>query len=84
MYFESEKLGFSRDDVYAALKENDIFSRKYFYPAINDLDCYKGLEGSTPVAHEVSLNILCLPIYEGLTKEEIDIVCDVIIRKLHL
>ena len=38
VYFDREKLGFSRDDVYAILRENDIFSRKYFYPAVNELE----------------------------------------------
>lgn len=78
VYFDYKKLGFNRDDVNAALRKKDIFPRKYFYPAINDLDCYKGLGHSTPLAHEVSLNILCLPIYEGLSNDEVDMVCDVI------
>lgn len=79
VYFDREKLGFTRDDVCRKLKEDDIYSRKYFYPAINDLECYKNIGGETPIAHEVSLNILCLPIYEGLSIEEVDSICDRII-----
>jgi dTDP-4-amino-4,6-dideoxygalactose transaminase len=80
VYFNANKLGFNRDDVYGALRENDIYARKYFYPAVNDLDCYKDMDGvSTPIAHDVSLNILTLPIYEGLALEDVDRICDVIL-----
>lgn len=80
VYFDSSILGFNRDDVYRALRENDIYARKYFYPAVNDLDCYKELkEPSTPIAHDVSLNILTLPIYEGLSMDDIDRICEVIL-----
>ena len=78
--FDKNVLGFSRDDVYAELRVHDIYSRKYFYPAVNDLDCYQHLkEQKTPVAHDVSLNILTLPIYEGLAAEDVDQICDVIL-----
>ena len=80
VYFERETLGYSRDDVYRTLRENDIYARKYFYPAVNDLDCYKKVGGKdTPVAHDVSLNILTLPIYEGLSLDDVDRICDVIV-----
>lgn len=80
VYFDPEILGYSRDDVYAELHENDIYARKYFYPAINDLECYRKSDGiQTPVAHDVSLNILTLPVYEGLSVEDVDRVCDVIL-----
>ena len=80
VYFNANMLGFNRDDVYGALRENDIYARKYFYPAVNDLDCYKDMDGAaTPIAHDVSLNILTLPIYEGLALEDVDRICDVIL-----
>ncbi len=78
VYFDSSILGFGRNDVYGALREQDIYSRKYFYPAVNDLECYRG-SNRTPVAHDVSLNILTLPIYEGLSLEDVDRICDVIL-----
>lgn len=80
VYFDRSVLGFSRDDVHSVLRENDIYARKYFYPATNELECYKGLGGpATPVAHDVSMNILTLPIYEGLAMEDVDRICDVIV-----
>ncbi len=81
VYFDRSVFKKSRDDVYAELKENDIYARKYFYPAINELDCYKNLTSSnTPIAHDASKNILTLPIYEGLSLEDVDLICDIILR----
>ena len=80
VYFDHHILGFSRDDVYGALREHDIYSREYFYPAVNELDCYKEMNiHATPIAHDVSLNILTLPIYEGLAWDDVDRICDVIL-----
>lgn len=80
VYFDQNILNFSRDDVYNALREKEIYSRKYFYPAVNDLDCYKNLkEQKTPLAHDVSMNILTLPIYESLSMDSVDQICDVIL-----
>lgn len=79
--FNEEMFGKSRDEVYLTLRENNIYSRKYFYPAINDLDCYtKYSVQKTPIAHKVSMNILTLPIYEGLLVEDIDSICSIIMR----
>lgn len=82
VYFDKEEFGRDRNDVYAALRENDIYARKYFYPAVNDLDCYKGTDtNETPIAHDVSMNILTLPIYEGLAMDDVDRICDIILKK---
>ena len=78
VYFDRDVLGYDRNDVYGALREQEIYARKYFYPAVNDLDCYRG-SNETPIAHDVSLNILTLPIYEGLALEDVDRICDVIL-----
>jgi Predicted pyridoxal phosphate-dependent enzyme apparently involved in regulation of cell wall biogenesis len=81
IYFDKEVFGKSRDEVLAQLKEKDIFARKYFYPATNELTSYKGIyRGDTPVAHNVSLNILTLPMYEELALEDVDRICDVILK----
>ena len=79
VYFDAEKFGKNRDEVYEALRENDIFARKYFYPAVNDMECYSNLNNlDTPIAHDVSMNILTLPLYEELKMEEVDKICEII------
>lgn len=81
VYFDKQELGKSRDDVFEQLKEQDIFARKYFYPAINELSCYADqFDQNTPVAHDVSMSILTLPMYEGLPVEDIDRICDIILK----
>lgn len=78
--FDPRVFGKSRDAVREQLRRQDINGRRYFYPAVNDMTCYRALKGKpTPIAHAVSLQILCLPIYEGLTVEQTDRICDVIL-----
>lgn len=80
VYFDEAVFGKSRDEVFEQLKEKNIFARKYFYPAINELSCYRGMfPQNTPVAHDVSTHILTLPIYEGLAMEDVDRICDVVL-----
>ena len=74
---------YNRDEVYARLAEKGIIARKYFYPITNSFDCYKGRPGFdpelTPVAKHVGERVLTLPLYAGLSMEEVDLICDVIL-----
>ena len=80
VYFDKAKFGKSRDDVFVALREHEIYARKYFYPAVNEMNCYKDTANQdTPVAHDASMNILTLPIYDGLSMEEVDKICEIIL-----
>lgn len=80
--FDKDVFGESRDDVYDRLRENDIFARKYFYPAINETDCYKDkCAGETPVAHRISRQVLTLPMYSELSIEDADRICDIILGR---
>lgn len=82
VFVDANTFGKTRDDIYSYLKENDIFARRYFYPAINDMECYKKNYSvlPTPVAHEVSLNILTLPMYADLELEDVDRICELILK----
>jgi len=66
--------GMSRDALYQRLREHGIFSRRYFYPLISDMPMYRGLPSAAPanlpVARQVANEILCLPIYPGLSDED--------------
>ena len=72
-----------RDQVYEILKENNIYSRKYFYPLTSDFVCYRDRFNSsdTPVAKYVADRILTLPLYGELSLEEVDRICNIIIGK---
>lgn len=81
VYFDEKVFGKSRDDIYVKLRENDIFPRKYFYPAVNEMSCYRDkYRQSTPIAHDVSMHILTLPIYESLSLGDVDRICDIILE----
>lgn len=78
--FEDD-FGASRDEVQAALKENNIFSRKYFYPLTNSLNCFEGRfdPEETPVALDISKRVLTLPMAASLPLETVDEICRIII-----
>ena len=81
VYFDSSVFGATRDEVCNNLKEKRIFARKYFFPSINNFSCYRKYKiTQTPISDDASLNILCLPLYEELTLDEVDRICDTIIK----
>ena len=72
---------YNRDEIAEKLSENNIFARKYFYPVTNEFSYYKGkYTGETPVAKHISENVLTLPMYAGLTEDEVNLICDIILK----
>lgn len=69
--------GHDRDYVFEKLKEENIFTRKYFYPLTSSFDCFKGQfdPEKTPTALEVSKRVLTLPLYPDLSLEVVDRIC---------
>ena len=76
-----DDFGASRDDVYDALAEQQVFSRKYFYPLTTDFACYRDRFDSsrTPVARYVASHVLTLPMYADLALEDVDRICDIVL-----
>jgi dTDP-4-amino-4,6-dideoxygalactose transaminase len=76
------EFGNTRDYLYDHLKENNIFTRKYFYPLISDLPLYSKLPSAykrnLPVSARISQQILCLPIYPDLKSEIIFRIIEII------
>lgn len=64
----------SRDELYEALKAENIYSRRYFYPLISSFAMYRHLPSARPehlpVANQLAEKILCLPIYPDMDEEE--------------
>lgn len=56
--------------VQNALNENNIFPRRYFYPSLNTIEYIKASE--MPISESIASRILCLPLYVGLLKEDIE------------
>ena len=81
---------YTRDEVFARLADENIIARKYFYPLVNEYDCYKDMPYAgtekTPIAKHIADRVLTLPLYADLAFEDIDRICDIILgcRKLEL
>jgi len=74
--------GFSRDFLYERLKNNGIFSRRYFYPLISEIAPYNNLPSAAavqlPIANDTAQRILCLPIYPDLSEAEVSRIVKII------
>lgn len=80
--FDKEIFGMSRDEVAEKLAGNNIFARKYFYPLTNEFECYSGKFEiqPTPIAKKAASEVLTLPLYADLTVEDVDRICDAILK----
>lgn len=63
--------------VIKKLNSEGINPRRYFYPSLNTLKFVKQ-EGMCPISEEISKKILCLPLYNGLTENDIKKICKII------
>lgn len=74
----------SRDALYDRLRQQGIYSRRYFYPLISSFSMYRGLLSAQaenlPVATEIAERVLCLPIYPALAEEDQRRVIDVVLE----
>lgn len=77
--------GKTRDKVYELLKENNIFSRRYFYPLISEFEPYNKLASSTPhnlpIATIAAQEVLCLPIFVELNDIQVQNIVKLIKEK---
>ena len=73
--FKSEELVLL---ILKELKNKEISPRRYFYPTLSELEYVDG--NDVPVAKDISRRILCLPLYHGLSEEEINMISRIIIR----
>ena len=73
----------SRDEVFDYLKEKGINAKKYFYPLVTDYACYRGkYDDNLPISRIISEQVLCLPLYGEMAREEVDYIIDTIINML--
>ena len=73
---------YDRNQVQANLAEENIYARKYFYPITNEAACYIEQFGNAnvPIAKHAADTILSLPMYADLTIEDVDRICDEILK----
>lgn len=67
--------GRTRDDLYATLKQQGIFARKYFHPVCTDFEPYRyeaiHSVRPRPYVEEVKSQVLCLPFHSGVTDRDL-------------
>ncbi len=76
VFVEAAKYGESRDELYFRLREHGVLGRRYFYPLISSFSTYRGLPsaapGNLPVAVRMAETVICLPIHQDLSDEDVD------------
>ena len=80
--FENYK--YTRNEIFEKLAEFDIGARKYFYPLTNSFECYRNYPTAgtdrTPIAQHIALRVLTLPLYADLPLEDVDRICDIVLK----
>ena len=80
--FDEKVFGASRNEVFDALAKIGVGARKYFYPLTSSFDCFHGKYDvmQTPIAVHISKRVLTLPLYADLQLEDVDRICQEILR----
>ena len=78
---DERSYGESRDELCARLAQSGINARKYFYPLVSEnAEFEKDETLATPTAKAYSKNVLCLPLYAHLSLDNVDKICNNIIK----
>lgn len=70
-----------RDELEKYLNDNNIGTLKHYPIPMHEQECYKDLRikhGELPIAEEISRTVLSIPMYYGMTDEEINYVIETI------
>lgn len=62
--------------IIEALRKEEIFPRRYFYPSLNNLNYVENKP--FPVADNISRRILCLPLYHDLSLKDLKKISDTV------
>jgi dTDP-4-amino-4,6-dideoxygalactose transaminase len=57
------------------MKEQNVLSRRYFYPLISNFPTYRGIPSANtenlPVGNKMADEVLCLPMHHALSEKDI-------------
>jgi dTDP-4-amino-4,6-dideoxygalactose transaminase len=67
--------------VREGLIKNQIVPRRYFYPSLNKLEFLN--PNHCPVSEDIANRVLALPLYVGLTADEVSNICKIISGIVH-
>jgi len=81
---DPDGFGLDRDRLHAALRAENIVSRKYFQPLCSENEAYRERPSAAPArlpnAHRVAARVLCLPLHGELTLDDVDAIADAILE----
>ena len=84
IFVDADKYGMTRDELYFKMKEQNVLSRRYFYPLISEFSTYRRLESARPDnlpnAHKMANTVICLPMHHSLSDEEMNRVIEQIVK----
>lgn len=72
-----------RDELEKYLNDNGIGTVKHYPIPMHEQECYKDLgykHGDFPIAEEISATVISIPMYYGMTDDEVSYVIDVLNR----
>jgi len=72
--FQTEKMLIH---VMTELNKNGIFPKRYFFPALHDLPIFD-YRNKLSVVETISSTVVCLPLYDTLSEEDIRRICTII------
>lgn len=77
------RYGENRDELAVRMRQESIYPRRYFYPLTSDYRCYRDKydSGCTPIARRTAREILTLPLYPGLEREQVERICTIIKKR---
>lgn len=76
LVFESEKQCLA---IKSALEIEEIYPRRYFFPLLSSIPYMKSKK-QFPSAERISSQILCLPLYNGLQRNNVELVSSIVNR----
>lgn len=72
----------SRNALYEKFKTKNILTRKYFYPACHDYECYRNdlsvKLSNLEVVDDLKNRVLCLPYYGALRQQDLELIVGMI------
>ncbi|MDR1005494.1 MAG: DegT/DnrJ/EryC1/StrS family aminotransferase [Bacteroidales bacterium] len=78
IFVDKDVYPMSRDELYEKMKTRNIYSRRYFYPLISEFSPYSKLSSAKkenlPIAHKIADSVICLPLHDAITEEDIDLI----------
>ncbi|MCR4874142.1 MAG: DegT/DnrJ/EryC1/StrS family aminotransferase [Clostridia bacterium] len=77
---DKELFGEDRDALAKRLGENNVFARKYFFPLTSENKDINADTTKTPKAYSFSRNVLCLPMYAHLDLNDVETICNYILK----